>query len=447
MAKYPVFIFVFLLFLANCAADTFVHRQTGESFNGYATDRKKGSLTQVHAEHRLPQYINLNNYSITRNTLGRKNKVWIFSIKNSLAFIAEAEAFDKAIALAARQGVKFIIIDIDTAGVRLDLARRISNSIEKINNCTTVAFVSGEGFGGAFSTGAIIAMACDKVYMKDGTAIGGGGPYFVRTTEGAESLEQVYGQDVSDKLSSSWLAYCSQLAERRGRAVLLVRAMVEKEVEVVEVKEGDKNFLIEGTQKKSKQELVKIWSKKGSLLRLEASEAVEFGIADAVATSREQLLVTLGADGVTQVRDRRVPKARLNLQRVLRRLERIVSSINEREEQVADILVDLTVIENQLRRLDRGYFRDGYYIPGDEGYPTPYPGVDLLEMGDMLRDRDDLLDDLQRVLRRLVKEYRDAIVLANKHEDFRSRLKSLEEGLTTVETRLKRIPPKRAYGL
>ena len=172
MAKYPTFVLAVLLFFSNavwypadCFADTFMHRRTGESFNGYVTQIKKGDKTKVFVEKRKPQFIDLGAYEIRYNYLGRKNKVLIFSIKDSVELICETEAFEKAIVAAANQGPLFILVDIDAPGGRIDLVQRVSEAIIKIHNCRTVAFVSGGQFGGAFSAGAIITLACDRVYM------------------------------------------------------------------------------------------------------------------------------------------------------------------------------------------------------------------------------------------------------------------------------------------
>ena len=95
MVKYSTVAFVMLLSLSNCLADTFVNIQTGESFNGYILGRKKVEKTQVRVENKSQQYIDLGQYKITRNYLGRKNKVFIFSINQSPNLIVEAEAFEK----------------------------------------------------------------------------------------------------------------------------------------------------------------------------------------------------------------------------------------------------------------------------------------------------------------------------------------------------------------
>jgi len=138
MAKYLISIAAVLLFFSNCFGDTFTHRQTGKSFNGYATQAKKHNKAQVRiANKKRPQYLDLGDYEIHYNRLGRKNKVLVFSIKAPVDLICETEAFEEAIISAANQGPLFILIQIDTSGGRIDLAKRICRAIIQIDNCRT----------------------------------------------------------------------------------------------------------------------------------------------------------------------------------------------------------------------------------------------------------------------------------------------------------------------
>ena len=265
MVKYITFALAIVLFFSDCFADTFIHRRTGESFNGYAVQRKRANLTQVRTEKKKPQYLDLGAYRIRYNYLGRKNKVVTFSIKDSIDLICETEAFEKAIVTAANQGPLFILIEIDIPGGKIDLVRRISTAIATLDNCRTVAFVSDGRFGGALSAGAMIALACDEVYMREGTIIGEA-PREVKTFFGNRAAEEVPNREVDDSFSSEWLEYCSALAERNDRPVLLVKAMVDKNIQVIEVLEKGKRLLINARNRKPTQSFVRTLSEKGSLL-------------------------------------------------------------------------------------------------------------------------------------------------------------------------------------
>ena len=79
--------------------------------------------------------------------------------------MCETEALEKAIEMASNQGPLCILIEVDTPGGSADLMRRICDAITKANNCRTVAFISGGEHGGAYSAGAIIALACDQMEL------------------------------------------------------------------------------------------------------------------------------------------------------------------------------------------------------------------------------------------------------------------------------------------
>ena len=304
-----------------CKADTFVNRHTGERFNGYAVQRKKQNKTQVYVESKKPQYFDLNDYEVYYNYHGRKNKVFIITINKPIELICETEAFEKSIQVAANQGPLFILIEIDTPGGRGDLMKRLCAAITKIDNCMTVAFISGgqrsrlrrrqdendEKYGGAFSAGAFISLACHKIFMADGTAIGAAAPVVGKSKK---DLDDVLGETMAAKIISADLAYIAALAEKNGRPPLLAKAMVDNNVEVVEVLRNDQRFFIEPESKRSEDIEVESWSDKDSLLTLTALEALRCGVADGVVDSEEELFSLFQATRAARVQDKEIATAR-----------------------------------------------------------------------------------------------------------------------------------------
>ena len=426
MVKYCAAILAILFSFSNCFADTFIHRQTGEKFNGYYLQRKRANKTQVRIKGGSPQYLDLSRYEIQRNHLGRKNSVSIFAIKDSISLECETEAFEKAIALAANQGPLFILIEIDSPQGRLDLSQRICSAITKVNNCDTVAFVSGGKFGGAFSTSAIVALACDKVYMRKGTTIGGTAPY-VQVTSGDKELEETTDRKADEKSNLAWAAYCAAVAERKGRPGTLVRAMTDEDIELVEVAKNGERFFIDLQNKKPEQKLVRTWSKKGLLLSLPAAEAVRCAIADKMVASREELFADLDAAKARQVNDRRVFKARRSFEREQRRIERILSSINYLKEQAETIAKQVEAIEDDMRRLS---------------YRPAYRPVDILEQQRMFIARDELLAQMLRTLEELMVNCERAIERAKKHPDLEHHIETIEKDLEAAETKYRKARPR-----
>ena len=154
-------------------ADTFTNKNTGERFDGYVTDVKKGfdTLVRVGKSHKA-KYINLTDYDIKWNYAGRREIVSTIVIDEPLELDCMAEAIVEGLRTERNQGPRFILIELDTPGGRVDLMEDICGEISKLHNCITVAYIKNGDYGGAYSAGAFIAMACDKIFMAEGTAIG-----------------------------------------------------------------------------------------------------------------------------------------------------------------------------------------------------------------------------------------------------------------------------------
>jgi hypothetical protein len=142
-------------------------------------------------------------------------------------------------------------------------------------------------------------------------------------TGDAKTMKKAYGEEVGEKFDSAWRARLASLAEQNGRAGVLARAMVDKDIEVVEVKDKGKHFFIDPINKKPEQDLIKTWSKKGSLLTLTAAEALSCGYAEAIVASREELLISESAAQAQIVVDNEIQQAGEELRRAQGQLKRI----------------------------------------------------------------------------------------------------------------------------
>jgi membrane-bound ClpP family serine protease len=242
MQKLWYAIILLIVLTQNCSADTFTNKVTGVAFNGYPIQRQKGNLTLVYNKEKGIEspYLNLSDYRIESNFLGRKEQIYVFSFRKAIELECETKAFEKAITSAANQGPQFILINIDTPGGRVDLTTRICTAIVATTNCPVVAYISGGEFGGAYSAGAIVALACDKVIMAEGTVIGAATPIIASASGSITSVKQAYGEVVGAKFDSAWQGYCISVAETNRRPAVLVKAMIDKETEVLEVLENGK---------------------------------------------------------------------------------------------------------------------------------------------------------------------------------------------------------------
>jgi len=295
--------------------------------HGYAVGQAEGVEIVVHTEEKGVVRLNLAEWEVTADRLGRNNKVIILTIDNEMMFEIETEALEQALGAVSKEGPLFILFEIDTPGGRTDLVQRICGAIADAGGCEVVAFVNGGPYGGAISAGAAAALACDKIYMANGTSIGAA-TVISLSEKGPTDIKKTFGEAVGEKFSSAWQAYLASLAEHNRRPGLLARAMIDKDLEVIEVSEADRKLFIEPVNRRPEQRVVHTWSKKGSLLTLTADEAIKCGIGDGIVNSRGELLRELDAAGAEVVINDDVQKAREELRRAQGQLNRIRKSID-----------------------------------------------------------------------------------------------------------------------
>jgi membrane-bound serine protease (ClpP class) len=168
----------------------------------------------------------------------------------------------RAVRQAETQGADAILIDINTLGGRVDAMIEIRDHLVEAK-VLTVSWVNPR----AISAGALIAMACDSLYMNPGASIGAATP--------------VVG-DTGNKASEKVVSYASSefrgTAERKGRPAEVAAAMVDESIAIDDVIAA------------------------GKLLTLTADKAVELGFAQGLMSSQDELLAHLdlaGAEVVT----------------------------------------------------------------------------------------------------------------------------------------------------
>ena len=173
-----------------------------------------------------------------------------------------APFIERAIREAESAGVRFVILDIDTPGGRVDSAERIADAISD-SEVPVYAFVNRR----AFSAGALISLATRGIYMRPGSVIGAATP-----VDGT-------GTKASEKIVSAMRSEMRALAEAQGLDPAVAEAMVDESLAIPDVVEA------------------------GQLLTLTTEEAVRIGYARQTADFAS-LLDDLGvADAqVTDVR-------------------------------------------------------------------------------------------------------------------------------------------------
>ncbi len=367
-------IIIMSLISLTASADTFVHRSTHEKLHGYATSKTENGKTIVQTKENGQVSLNLAQYIIFPDPQGRNNFVAIISVPEQIKLEMETDAFSEALAAEADKGPLFILIEIDTPGGRVDLTMQMCSTIAQLKTCQTVAFNNGGKYGGAYSSVAAIALACVKIYMVPNSAIGAATA--IALTNGVPtSLSHVFGSDTSEKISSAWRNYLAGLAQKSNRPGLLAKAMENKDIEVIEVLARGRRYFIEPINRRPDQQLVRTWSKKGSLLTLPAADAVKCGIADKIVDSRDQILFDSGTAGAEIVQNTKTDDARNLYKRLSARVDKLYNSLDLR-------IKELAVVRSRVRMLAkmRELRKDIKYLLGlKKKYPDVSVNQDNLE--------------------------------------------------------------------
>lgn len=317
-------ILILYFLISCCLADTFTSIGTGEVLHGYTIEKTEDGQAFVKTIEKGKLKLNPAQWDVVADSRGRNNKIIVFSFDGPIMREIETAAFEQALPGAAAKGPLFILVEIDSPGGRVDLTKRVCAAITAAGNCRVIGYINSGQAGGALSAGAAVSLACDELYMTPNTVIGAA----TMVTGDAQTMKKAYGEDVGEKFDSAWRAVLASLAQQNGRPGLLARAMVDKDIEVVEVSHAGTRDFVDPVNLDSMDKIVRVWSKKGSLLTLTAAEAVQSGIADGVVESRAELLQRLDAQTAEITVDDSISNARRELDRAEGQLGRIRKSFD-----------------------------------------------------------------------------------------------------------------------
>jgi membrane-bound serine protease (ClpP class) len=232
--------------------------------------------------------------------------VWAQDIPTKDAYVIPIEGeIDRALMIFIRRGIQeaeragaaTIIFEIDTFGGRVDSALQIATLIGAVDEIETIAYVPAtpEGTGVSWSAGALISFSCDKIYMAPGTSIGAAAPVY----QSAEGMEMA-----PEKTVSAVRAQMAALAEKNGYSKGIALAMVDMDVELIEVyldgkMEVSTRFDLPDLERRAREQGLsleegKVISPQGKLLTLTAGEAERYGVSSATVADMDALYELLG---------------------------------------------------------------------------------------------------------------------------------------------------------
>ena len=208
-----------------------------------------------------------------------------------------ARAVTQRLERAQREGVNIVVIRLDTPGGLLMPALEISKAIKAADKIHTVAYVDPN----AYSAGALIALACNEIVIKNLGRIGDCAPIVMGgKLEGTER----------EKAESPVRAEFRDSARRNGYNELLAQAMVSQTISAYQIQNrqtGEIRYVDErGARELSDYDLqasdrgkkewkyIKTVVDSTELLTMNETEAKEYGFARAIVQNDSEVQAYLG---------------------------------------------------------------------------------------------------------------------------------------------------------
>lgn len=354
------------LFTVPGFADTFKNKATGDTFSGFMTQKSTGGKTLVYnSDKKEMAPLNLNEYEVAFNGSGRKDNVVVVPIMQSEVLLSQvvSETIAETIIDASNKGPQAIIVRIDNPGGRGDYMKIICSAISQTTNCPVYAFISGQEYGGAFSSAAMIAMACDKIFIAPTASIGAVAPVVGNALTEDDFLNYVTTYS-SDSLAS-YNVFAVALAHAHNRPPLLVRALIDKHLSVEEVTDGTKRDFVQKDDRLPTQTRIRTLAEgmdnsvpsdsltqalvATAALNLPPTVAIEVGLADETAESLTDVLAILNLADMQLTNASGIESALKKYTAARRNIAESLSRIQWLEDRASLLQDQLNEIEKQLR--------------------------------------------------------------------------------------------------
>lgn len=186
-------------------------------------------------------------------------KVYVFDLHDEIGPPSWRQT-KKAFQQARELNASTVIIKMNTFGGMVNYADSIRTEILN-SKMKTIVFIDNN----AASAGALISIACDKIYMQPGASIG------------AASVVDTKGTVLPEKYQSYMRGLMRATAEAKGRDPRIAEAFVDPDVEIKDV------------------------NPKGKVLTLTSKEAIKVGFCEAEVSSVEQIFKAEGLDLANRV--------------------------------------------------------------------------------------------------------------------------------------------------
>lgn len=147
--------------------------------------------------------------------IAAQGRVYVLDLRDEV-HSSMARYVNRGFEAAQQAGAKAIIVHLDTYGGRVDFADSIRSRILK-SPIPTVAYVDRN----AASAGALIALACDSIFMAPASSMGA-----------ATVVDGHTGEAAPDKYQSYWRGVMRATAEANGRDPKIAEKMVDQKLDL-----------------------------------------------------------------------------------------------------------------------------------------------------------------------------------------------------------------------
>ena len=192
-----------------------------------------------------------------------------------------ASTLEQDFADAASRKPTVVVLDVDSPGGMVEEAQKIFRVIHKYNKTLRIIALTDKDLSAA----AIVTLSVPHIFVKSSSTIGAATSYI--------SLEFELPGKIEEKMQSAWRADARNSAEEGGHEPLLADAMIDNDLELHLEIVGGKKVIKTGPGPNT-------ICRKGKVLTLSSREAVNCGLADAMADDYKELGAVLNMKDWTE---------------------------------------------------------------------------------------------------------------------------------------------------
>jgi hypothetical protein len=355
---------------SSLTADTFTHKPTSKTFQGYATQIKKHEKTLVRIGS-SGRYYDLSEFEIQYNIHGRRNEVHLIPINTRFGLNSQAVEFRKQIELSLNRGPIAIIIPVSSPGGSPEICIDLIDSITAAQNTPVYVWINREKEKGALSEAAFVSLCSTKTYMQTGSVISGIVRPEPHNTDDGYSPQKY--QAVKDILTGIFTA--------RRLPLAFVESLFNSDALLIRINENG-NILYKSLPLKDIDPYLpsaQIVKPAGEPLLMTSSEALEAGLIDGSFPERRLFFDAMGIPADANIKTFDILS---EIEQAFNNAERFVNSrLKECQflaEQIAGGRKQLDIIsaeyrQAKLRRTHGSYIRPGggnIYYRRSSRYPS-----------------------------------------------------------------------------